>query len=161
MTGLRRPESVLVVIYTDDLDILLLKRRAPFPFWQSVTGSLDPGESPPDAALRELAEETGLRDEGQLRDTGRSRTFTIDPRWRHKYPDGVTENLEYEWHYRLPAALDIVSDPEEHSEWRWVPVSEAIERVWSWTNREALEQLCDGRAPGISWPHGSVNKRDD
>ena len=50
------------------------------------------------------------------------------------------------------AALDIVSDPEEHSEWRWVPVSEAIERVWSWTNRDALELLRDGRSPGISWP---------
>ena len=31
---------------------LLLKRREPFPFWQSVTGSLDPGESAPDAAMR-------------------------------------------------------------------------------------------------------------
>ena len=141
MPGPRRPESVLVVIYTDDLDILLLKRRAPFPFWQSVTGSLDPDESAPDAALRELLEETGLRDEGQLSDTGRARTFTIDPRWLHKYPDGVTENLEYEWHYRLPVAIDIAFDPEEHSEWCWVPIDEAIERVWSWTNREALEQL--------------------
>ncbi|RLA27835.1 MAG: dihydroneopterin triphosphate diphosphatase, partial [Gammaproteobacteria bacterium] len=31
----RRPESILVVVYTDNADILLLKRSQPFAFWQS------------------------------------------------------------------------------------------------------------------------------
>lgn len=141
MAGPRRPESVLVVVYSDDGLVLLLRRVLPFEFWQSVTGSLDPGESHPQAARRELSEETGLADEGQLIDAGVSRTFTIDPRWRHKYAPGVTENVEHEWRYRLPDTVDIASDPEEHSEWQWVPLDEAIERVWSWTNREALEGL--------------------
>ena len=143
MTGPRRPESVLVVVYTDGLDVLLLKRIEPFSFWQSVTGSLDPGESAADTALRELREETGLAGEGHLTDTGLSRVFTIDPRWLHKYPPGITENREYEWHYRLPGCIDITADPDEHSAWGWFPIEEAINRVWSWTNREALEQLRD------------------
>lgn len=146
MSGPRRPESVLVVVHTDDLDVLLLRRIAPFGFWQSVTGSLDPGESAAAAARRELEEETGLSDAERLTDTGVSRTFTIDPRWLHRYAPGVTENREYEWRYRLPAPVEIRSDPDEHSEWAWFPIDEAIELVWSWTNREALEQLRDRHA---------------
>jgi dATP pyrophosphohydrolase len=137
----RRPESVLVVVYADDGQVLLLRRVSPFDFWQSVTGSLDHGESHSDTARRELREETGLTDEGSLVDTGTCRTFTIDPRWRHKYAPGVSENVEHEWRYRLSRAVDITSDPTEHSEWQWVPLDEAIERVWSWTNRDALLKL--------------------
>jgi dATP pyrophosphohydrolase len=137
----RRPESVLVIVYTDDGEVLLLQRRAPFEFWQSVTGSLDPGESPQDAALRELAEETGLSEERRLLDGRISRTFTIDPRWRDRYAPGVTENTEYEWHYRLTGATDIRIDEDEHTDYRWLPIDEAIDAVWSWTNRDALVNL--------------------
>lgn len=132
---------MLVVVYTDDAQVLLLQRRSPFEFWQSVTGSLNPGEKPIDAAQRELTEETGLGAEGELTDTGIRRQFTIDPRWRDRYPPGVTENTEYEWHYRLPAALEIQIDRQEHSSYCWMSIDEAIDAVWSWTNREALEQL--------------------
>lgn len=132
---------MLVVVYTDDAEVLLLRRRSPFEFWQSVTGSLDNGEMPADAAWRELIEETGLSEEGELLDTGVSRRFTIDPRWRDRYPHGVTENTEYEWHYRLPAAVEIQIDAEEHSAYRWLPIDAAIDAVWSWTNREALKDL--------------------
>jgi dATP pyrophosphohydrolase len=139
----RRPESVLVVVCSDDGQVLLLRRVSPFDFWQSVTGSLDAGEYHADAASRELCEETGLTDEGQLIDTGTSRTFTIDPRWRHKYASGITENVEHVWRYRLPRTVDITSDPKEHSDWQWLPIDKAIELVWSWTNRDALKQLRD------------------
>ena len=35
------PESVLVVVYTDQAEVLLLKRRAPFSFWQSASQWVD------------------------------------------------------------------------------------------------------------------------
>jgi dATP pyrophosphohydrolase len=53
----------------------------------------------------------------------------------------VTENTEHEWRYRLPATLEIQIDEDEHSAYCWMPIDEAIEAVWSWTNKEALEQL--------------------
>lgn len=137
----RRPESVLVIVYTDDEKILLLKRNKPFEFWQSVTGSLEADETPEDGARRELVEETGLVDEGDLIDTGRHQIFTIDPRWRDRFADGVTENKEYEWHFCLNSSLDIEIDAAEHSDWRWVCIDQAIDKVWSWTNKTALEKL--------------------
>jgi dATP pyrophosphohydrolase len=143
VSGLRRPESILLIVYTGDLEVLLLKRIVPFEFWQSITGSLDPGETPREAAARELLEETGIAAAEALIDTGEARTFTIDPRWLDRYPEGVTRNLEHEWRLRLPTADPVVIDPGEHSAWRWCPIEEAIDAVWSWTNKEALEALRD------------------
>jgi dATP pyrophosphohydrolase len=121
--------------------VLLLKRRTPFEFWQSVTGSMEAGESRQDAARRELHEETGLGSEGVLSEPGRSRIFTIDPRWLDRYSSGVTENTEYEWRFRLASELDIKIDENEHTVHRWASVDEAIDLVWSWTNKEALQEL--------------------
>jgi dATP pyrophosphohydrolase len=133
--------SVLVVVYAADGSVLLLRRLRPFDFWQSVTGSLAPDETHAEAAARELAEETGLQQEGEFSFSGISRTFEIDPRWAHRYARGVTENLEYEWRYRLPRTLDVTLNRAEHSEFRWLDLDEAIDLVWSWTNREALVAL--------------------
>ncbi len=66
----RVPESVLVVVYARPDQVLLLERRDRPGFWQSVTGSLEPGEAPRDAARRELAEETGL--DGEPADLGQA-----------------------------------------------------------------------------------------
>lgn len=140
-TAYRRPESVLVVVHTDGGDVLLLQRSQPFDFWQSVTGSLQPGETHVAAALRELREETGLGKDGILTFTGVSRQFTIDPRWRSRFAPGVTENVEYEYLYRLQNQAPITLSADEHTAWRWSRIEDAAACVWSWTNRHAIGQL--------------------
>jgi len=139
----RRPESVLVVIYTEQADVLLLERVQPFAFWQSVTGTLGAGEPPAVTARREVFEETGLADAGQMIETGVSRVFEIDPRWRHRYAPGVIHNTEYEFRYRVPAVRPVAIDAREHTAYQWLDIDRAIATVWSWTNREALERLRD------------------
>ena len=144
----RRPVSVLVVVYTDDGYVLLLRRAKPFDFWQSVTGSLNPGETHAEAAARELLEETGLTNQGVLSYSGVSRHFVIDPRWRDRFAPGVVENAEFEWHYRLPSRMEIRHEEDEHSEYGWFRFDEAIERIWSWTNRDAVQRLtCRPESP--------------
>ena len=137
----RRPVSVIVIVYAENGDVLLLRRRDPFDFWQSITGSLYDGETHAAAAARELFEETGLRDEGALEYAGVSRQFAIDPRWRDRFEPGVVENVEFEWRYRVPERPDIKLDEAEHSEYCWLPADEALAKVWSWTNKDALRQL--------------------
>ena len=132
---------MLVIVHTDHGEVLLLRRSAPFDFWQSVTGSLQPGETHFRAAERELREETGLTDEGALEYTGVSRQFAIDPRWRNRFAAGVVENVEFEWRYRLPRTMEIRMNDEEHSHYCWLPVRDAVNKVWSWTNRDALRNL--------------------
>jgi dATP pyrophosphohydrolase len=136
----KRPESVLVLVYTRAGDVLLL-RRSDFPdFWQSVTGSLEWGEIPAEAAPRELAEETGIRDVDLL-DHQLSHTFMIFPRWRARYAQGVTQNLEHLFSIELPTRVPVQLAPEEHTEFVWLPREAALARASSWTNREAI-RLC-------------------
>ncbi len=136
----KRPESILIVVYTVAGDVLMLRRVEPPDFWQSVTGSLEWDESPMDAACRELAEETGLAAQG-LQDCGRTNRFPILPAWRARYASDVHENLEHVFRLRLPQRAEIRLNPAEHSEYQWLPKHEAATRATSWTNRDAILEL--------------------
>ena len=136
----RRPESVLVVVYTSRLQCLLVERVSPTGFWQSITGALEWGETPYDAAIRELGEETGLAHDG-LADAQIQRSFPILPQWRSKYAPGVAQNVEHRWYLELPEQQSVELNPDEHIAHTWVALEEAIRKVRSWTNREALESL--------------------
>jgi len=137
----KRPESVLVVAFTQAGDVLLLRRTRPSGFWQSVTGSLRPGESPRSAALRELREETGLLGAADLWDLRQSRLFPIIPAWRARYAPGVCFNREHWFALCLPSRRLIRLNPAEHLEYRWLPASRAAALATSWTNRDAIRWL--------------------
>lgn len=140
----KRPESVLVVVHTTALDCLLLERVEPRGFWQSVTGSLRWGETPAECAARELTEETGLAPDG-LRDGEVQRTFPILPAWRARYSPDVESNVEHLWYLEVPEVRAVRLEPREHAAYLWLPIDGAIEKVASWTNREALQRLKDTR----------------
>jgi dATP pyrophosphohydrolase len=138
----KTPISVLVLIHTPDLQVLMMERADKEGFWQSVTGSLEQGETPLQTAIREVREETGLdATQYDLQDWQVSNVYEIYPHWRHRYAPGITHNTEHLFGLVLPAALPVKLAPDEHVQYEWVDWCEAAQRVFSWTNVDAIKRL--------------------
>jgi dihydroneopterin triphosphate diphosphatase len=140
LQSFRRPESVLIVIYTAGGEFLLLERRKPPGFWQSVTGSLEWGETADAAARRELVEETGIT-QGFLRNLQWTQVYEILPSFGKKYGPGVTRNLEHAFALKLLQRVSVRLSESEHGQYRWLPAAEAIDLASSSTNRAVIRQL--------------------
>lgn len=138
------PVSVLVVVHTAAFDILLLQRVSPPGFWQSITGSLEPGESPAEAALREIREETGIAARtSSLVDWRHRNCFAIRDEWRHRYAPDVSHNTEHVFSLCVPDGQPVTLAPDEHDAALWLSRDAAAAKAFSWTNRDAILQLPD------------------
>ena len=147
MTKPKIPVSVLVVIHTPELEILLIERAARPGYWQSVTGSIDHADEPLEVtARREVFEETGI--DAQAESFVRwslVRTFEIYPQWRHRFAPGTTHNDEHMFSLEVTRAVPVRLAPEEHTAWTWLPWREAVEKCFSWTNRDAIRLVAESR----------------
>lgn len=153
MTAYKIPVSTLVVIHTPGREVLLLERADHPGFWQSVTGSQDEGETLQQTALREVREETGIEaPRGALEDWKLRNVYEIYPVWRHRYAPGVTHNTEHVFGLRLPGRVPVRVAAREHLAAEWVPWREAAERVFSWSNRNAILKLTDREPPTRNVP---------
>jgi len=141
----KRPESVLVVIYSVSGEVLLLERCQPEGYWQSVTGSLEWGEAARTAAIREVREETGLQVQDNLVDCAYSNRFEIVPAWRARYAPDVDWNTEHVFRVELATTAPICINTEEHVQAEWVAAQQAAERASSRTNRAAIERYVSTR----------------
>ena len=138
----KTPVSALVLIHTAHLQVLIMERADKAGFWQSVTGSLEAGETPQQAAIREVLEETGLdATQYDLQDWQASNAYEIYPHWRYRYAPGITTNVEHLFALELPKEIAITLAPDEHVQYEWVDWREAAKRVFSWTNVDALKRL--------------------
>jgi len=108
----KRPESVLVVVYTLNGSVLMLDRMRPKGFWQSVTGSLV--------------------------ECHQKRRFPIIRPWRSRYAPGVYYNTEHLFIFALATHRTIRLNPREHRQMRWLTKNQAAQKASSWTNREAI-----------------------
>jgi dATP pyrophosphohydrolase len=129
-----------VVIHTQAGEFLLLERRRPAGFWQSVTGSLEWEESADIAARREVIEETGIT-EGVLVNLQWTQVYEILPAFGKVYAPGVTLNLEHAFSLRLRNRVPVTLSDTEHLAFRWVSGVEAVEATSSSTNRAVIRDL--------------------
>jgi len=131
----------LVVVHSSCGMILLLKRVDMENFWQSVTGSLCWGEVAPAAAVRELREETGIDAGRRLVDWHHSVSFDIIDRFRPRYHPDTRKNIEHMFSIEIERDHPIACDPREHVAHAWKGFSEAMDLVWSWSNRDAIAAI--------------------
>ena len=106
-----------------DIRFLILKRAETKIYehlWQGVAGKIEPGESAPEAAKRELMEETGLTPKLM---------FVADHVSRFYEAHGDRINLVPV--FGIEVDSDIVTLSDEHCEFKWVTLEEALEHlVW-------------------------------
>ena len=140
-------QSVLVVIYTPELDVLLIRRADSHDteFWQSVTGSKDAlTDSFEATAIREVWEETGIEcAEGLplhsgLKDWNLENIYDIYARWLHRYAPGTVLNTERVFGLQVPAGTPVTLSPREHTAYQWLPYALAAEKCFSPSNAEAI-----------------------
>ena len=144
----KTPRSTLVVIHTANLEVLLIERADHPGYWQSVTGSQNPGETLVQTAIREVAEETGLDAQRfALSDWGQQNQYEIYPEWRHRYAPGVTHNTEHVFGLCLPAPIPVTLAPREHLRFAWHPDQEAARRCFSPSNAQAILSLAARNVP--------------
>jgi len=140
-----RPASGTVV-FDPDRGILLLWRHRFITDswgWEIPAGGVDEGESPADAAAREVLEETGWRS-GNLRALG-----TYHP------SNGLNDQT---FHLFMADGADYVSDPLDASESErieWMPVREVRQAVRDGAVRDGLSLTALAMALLFELPSGS------
>lgn len=143
MEKYKKPESVLVVIYTEsNNNVLMLQRNDDDKFWQSVTGSIEEGETPQHTAVREVMEETGIDiigDKLTLINAAYYTIFDILPQFLPRYAPGVTKNKEHWFYLPLPTEYPIILS--EHSKYQWLSYRQAAKLTKSWNNSQAILKL--------------------
>ena len=69
------------------------------------------------------------------------RRWWLWPQWRARYAADVTHNTEHVFGFQVPQPVVATLDPAEHTQQVWLPWQEAMEKVFSPTNRDAIWQL--------------------
>ncbi|KAB2638829.1 MAG: dihydroneopterin triphosphate diphosphatase [Verrucomicrobia bacterium] len=135
------PVSVLVVIHTPALDVLLIERAKHPGLWQSVTGSMERGESLLETSRREVFEETGIEaPESAFIAWNIANNFriTLTP---ERFAPGTTHNREHVFSLCVPSKVLVTLAPDEHIAYCWLPYAEAAAECFSWSNRDAVLML--------------------
>ncbi|EAY0521906.1 dihydroneopterin triphosphate diphosphatase [Salmonella enterica subsp. enterica serovar Enteritidis] len=139
----KRPVSVLVVIFAQDTKrVLMLQRRDDPDFWQSVTGSIEEGETALQAAVREVKEEVTIdvaAEQLTLIDCQRTVEFEIFSHLRHRYAPDVMHNTEFWFCLALPHERQVIFT--EHLTYQWLDAPDAAALTKSWSNRQAIEEF--------------------
>ncbi|AXP40647.1 dihydroneopterin triphosphate diphosphatase [Haemophilus influenzae] len=142
MMQYKNNQSVLVVIYAKNTNrVLMLQRQDDPDFWQSVTGTIESGETPKKTAIRELWEEVRLEiseNSTALFDCNESIEFEIFPHFRYKYAPNITHCKEHL--FLCEAEKEFIPVLSEHLAYQWVSPEQAIQMTKSSNNAEAIRK---------------------
>ena len=130
-----------VVVFREhqDLPEVVLVHRPKYDDWSFPKGKVDPGETVPVTAIREVREETGLQ------------VALGRPLRTQRYPVEAGQKVVHYWVGRTAAGADDDVDSyqinDEIDEVEWMPVEKARKRLTYPHDRETLQQAEDVRHP--------------
>jgi len=130
----QRPDEATVEVWaaggivSDEQGRLLLAHRPRYDDWTLPKGKLDPGETLPECALREVHEETGYR------------CVLGQPAAASRYRDhkGRAKEVRY-WHMTVAGGAFVAND--EIDQIKWMSCLEARERLSYERDREILDEV--------------------
>ena len=134
-----RGDQEIVVVVRRGPEFLVM-RRAPdrLGYWCLVAGGLESGESPTEAAQRELFEEAGLTSPVRPLPVALSYSLRDDPpAIRARYAPGIETVTVHAFLVDAPVKWEPTLDAE-HDRYEWCDLSEALELLFYETTKDAV-----------------------
>lgn len=141
----RAPFQVLAFLcrQRDGKDEILLLKRADLCVWQGVAGGGEGGETPSEAAVREICEETGVRVSDVI-DLGLVEMLSVlDVVGCFRWGEDVKAIPEYAFYANVPTGIPIHLS-SEHAEYRWCSLTEVFGLLEWDSNKRAVRRIEQG-----------------
>jgi putative (di)nucleoside polyphosphate hydrolase len=112
-----------------------ITQGGPAGWWQMPQGGIDEGEAPAEAAMRELAEETGMRSGTIIAESTRWRPYDLPPSLMGKVWGGRYRGQTQKWFVIRFTGDDgeIDIQPTDHDpefdDWRWAPIDDVLAAI--------------------------------
>ena len=124
-----RPSVGILVVAPDGRVLVGRRLRGAVGTWQPPQGGIDPGETPLEAARRELREETGIVSVEPLGESAGWYTYELPaglsdpPRWAARFRGQRQRWVAFRFE-GSEAEIDLETEHPEFSDWMWVPLAQ-------------------------------------
>ncbi len=144
--------SAVGIMLVNDRGQVLVARRidiAAMPAWQMPQGGIGPGETPRQAALRELEEEIGTGNAEILAESSTWLTYDLPPVLAAKAWGGRYRGQRQKWFVMrftgCDADIDLAGEHAEFDAWRWVALDELPELIVSFKRQLYIDVVAEFR----------------